>query len=64
MGRLRGGRKEPVFVPIAAIVVRSLWRGYDLCLAGIVEQCCQILGSQRLVFDDDSSNSDPHKEEF
>ena len=32
-----------------------------LYLAGIVQQCRQVLGGQGLVFDNDSSDPDPHE---
>jgi hypothetical protein len=33
----------------------------DLYLAGVVQQCRQVLGGQGLVFDNNSSDPDPHE---
>jgi hypothetical protein len=39
----------------------AIFRGpNDLHLASIIQQGCQILGGQRLIFNYDSSNSNPH----
>jgi hypothetical protein len=45
----------------AAVVSDNEWEWYIILTLWSPQQCREVLGGQRLVFDNDSSDPDPHE---